>query len=206
VGETEVALLTRGRDVGYRRVLESNLEDLRDLADAIDNLVTICSRRRVEAGAAFEDFDLAEEARIRLERERAQAERHGIELALAAHGDLRMRGDREAILRGLRNLAANAIQWSPTGGRVDVALEGQPERILVTVDDAGPGVPEELRAQVFAPFFRGPAINGQRIGYGLGLAIVRSAVDVHGGSVWIGSSPRGGARFRVELPREPKAA
>ncbi|HVS17363.1 MAG TPA: HAMP domain-containing sensor histidine kinase [Planctomycetota bacterium] len=202
VGETEVALFAKREGSDYRRVLESNLEELRDLGDAIDNLVTICSQRRpLSADSDLEDFDLLDEARIRLARERNQAERRGVEVAVEGQGDLSVRGDREGLLRALRNLAANAIQWSPVGCTVSVRLVGAEDTIDVTVDDAGPGVPPELREEIFAPFVRGPALNGQRIGYGLGLAIVRSAVDAQGGTIEVGTSDLGGARFHVVLPR-----
>lgn len=201
VGETEVALFTQHEGADYRRVLESNLDELRSLGDAIDNLVTICSERRPGTSAGLEDFDLLEEARIRLARERAQAARRQVELRLEGEGDLSLRGDREALLRALRNLAANAIQWSPQGATVSVHLRDRGGELEVVVDDAGPGVPEELREHIFEPFARGPALDGQRIGYGLGLAIVRAAVDAHGGEIEICRSPRGGARFRLRLPR-----
>jgi signal transduction histidine kinase len=206
VGETEVALFAQREGSDYRRVLESNLEELRDLGDAIDNLVTICSERRPQpADGDLEDFDLLDEARIRLAREKSQAVRRGVELLVEGQGELSLRGDREGLLRALRNLAANAIQWSPSGAAVAVRLVGLDETIEITVDDAGPGVPPELREEIFRPFVRGPALNGQRIGYGLGLAIVRSAVDAQGGTIEVGTSELGGARFRVVLPRRADA-
>ena len=204
VGETEVALFEERAGPDYRRVLESNLEELRDLGDAIDNLIAICSERRPGAGVELEDFDLLEEARIRLARERTQALRRQVELDIAGEGDLGMRGDRESLLRALRNLAANAIQWSPAGARVEVRLADRGEQVEVAVDDAGPGVPDELKERIFEPFARGPALDGQRIGYGLGLAIVRAAVDAQGGRVEVGRSPLGGARFRMALPRRAR--
>jgi two-component system heavy metal sensor histidine kinase CusS len=204
VGETEVALFEERAGPDYRRVLESNLEELRDLGDAIDNLIAICSERRPGAGAELEDFDLLEEARIRLARERTQALRRQVELDIAGEGDLGMRGDRESLLRALRNLAANAIQWSPAGARVEVRLADRGEEVEVAVDDAGPGVPDELKERIFEPFARGPALDGHRIGYGLGLAIVRAAVDAQGGEVEVGRSPLGGARFRMALPRRAR--
>jgi signal transduction histidine kinase len=203
VGETEVALFAQREGSDYRRVLESNLEELRDLGDAIDNLVTICSERRPQAADGdLEDFDLLDEARIRLAREKSQAVRRGVDLRVEGQGELSVRGDREGLLRALRNLAANAIQWSPSGAVVAVRLVGLDETIEITVDDAGPGVPPELREEIFRPFVRGPSLNGQRIGYGLGLAIVRSAVDAQGGTIEVGTSELGGARFRVVLPRQ----
>jgi signal transduction histidine kinase len=211
IGEAEVALMAE-RDAGrYREVLHSHLEELHELADAIDNLIAICSAQETRQSRAREDFDLGEEAEIRLRRERTVAERHGVRLHVTAQGDLRLFGDREAILRALRNLTANAIEWSSPGDRVDVELRGERDEVVVTVDDGGPGVPPELRERIFKPFFRGPEHRphpaaGRRAGYGLGLGMVRSAVETHGGTVHVTESPAGGARFRMRLPREGRTA
>ena len=202
IGETEVALIAHRDAATYREVLLSHLEELRSLGDAVDNLVTICSAKETARSAAREHFDLAQQAQIRLQRERAFAERHGMKLAINVKGDNRIYGDREALLRALRNLVANAIQWSPPGGAVDLELNGGENDIVVTVDDAGPGVPEDLRERIFEPFFRGPAAAGQRIGYGLGLAITRTAVDDQGGKIAVMPSQKGGACFRVTLPKK----
>jgi two-component system heavy metal sensor histidine kinase CusS len=201
VGETEVALLRERDGEAYRKVLTSHLEELRSLGDAIDNLVTICSAG--EAGRAHprELIDLGEEARIRLARERTQGARHRVELDLGVEGDTRIWCDREALLRAIRNLVANAIQWSPAGAKVVARVRGLPQELEVLVEDAGPGIPPELRQRIFEPFFRGPQAGGRRIGYGLGLALTRMAVDEHAGSIEVGESRMGGARFRVLLPR-----
>jgi len=203
MGETEVALMTPREGAEYRRVLVSHLQELRDLADAVDNLVTICSLRKRDANLlqTRESFDLAPEARLRLAREKGYASARGVQLNIECHGDTRLYGDREGLLRAMRNLTANAIEWSAAGSQVDVSVAGENGRVVVTVDDAGPGVPEELKEKIFDAFFRGPQAKGRRIGYGLGLAIVRSAVDSQGGRVEVGRSPKGGARFCLLLPR-----
>lgn len=203
VGETEVALFQPRDNESYRRILESHLEEMRDLGDAIDNLVTICSKRDVPAGNEPEAFDLWDEAEIRLQRERSHARRRNVNLELVHDGNTRMEGDREGLLRALRNLAANAVEWSPDGGQVRVQLLGKDGQVIATVDDAGPGVPPEARLRIFDPFVRGPTASGRRIGYGLGLAIVKSAVDRQGGTVFVGESPLGGARFQMVLPKIP---
>jgi two-component system heavy metal sensor histidine kinase CusS len=206
IGETEVALIALRDATTYRDVLVSHLEELRALGDAVDNLVTICSAKETARSPAREHFDLAHEARIRLQRERASAERHGMRVDIAAHGDTQIHGDREALLRALRNLVANAIQWSPPAGAVDVEIAGSDGEITIHVDDAGPGVPEHLRERIFEPFFRGPAASGHRVGYGLGLAITRTAVEDQGGRIEVGPSRKGGARFSVRLPRRSEFA
>jgi two-component system OmpR family sensor kinase len=76
------------------------------------------------------------------------------------------------------------------------------DEAVVEVDDAGPGVPEELEDQIFARFVRGsgPADLATGSGTGLGLAIVKAVATAHGGTVDVGSSPDGGARFTVRMP------
>jgi signal transduction histidine kinase len=201
MGATEVALLSRRDGEAYRKVLVSNLEELRELGDAIDNLMTICAPRDPQKAAPLEEFDVVDQARLRLEREGLRAERAGVELHIDAHGDTRMRGDRESVLRALRNLVANAIEWSPKGGQVQVEIAGTDSGIVAVVDDAGPGVPQALRERIFDPFYRGPSAHGRRVGYGLGLAIVKDAATRHAGRIEIETSPLGGARFRLTLPR-----
>lgn len=201
VGETEVALKQPREADAYRALLQSNLEELRALGDAIDNLVAISSRPKAVESHEREEFDLGEEARIRLVRERAAASREGIAVELDVRGETEVVGDREALMRALRNLVQNAVQWSPKGGRVDVAIAGGPKELEVVVDDSGPGVPDELREKIFEPFVRGPTARGRRIGYGLGLALVKRAAVEQGGDVAVERSPRGGARFRVHIPR-----
>jgi two-component system heavy metal sensor histidine kinase CusS len=201
VGETEVALLARREPAAYETLLRSHLDEMRQLGDAIDNLVTICSRGPAGRSAEREEFDVAEEADMRLRRHRASAVRRGVVVEIRSTGDTRIEGDREALLRAVRNLVQNAIEWSPAGGRVSVLVEGGPRELCVTVDDAGPGVAPEQRARIFDPFYRGPSAEGRRVGYGLGLALVRGAVEDHGGLVEVGVSPLGGARFRIVLPR-----
>jgi len=205
VGETEVALLRERDAETYRKVLTSHLDELRSLGDAIDNLVTICSAGEVGRAHPRELINLGEEATIRLARERSQGARHKVQLDLGIEGDTRIWGDREALLRAIRNLVANAIQWSPPDSKVEARVRGLPQEIEIVVDDAGMGITPELRQRIFEPFFRGPQAAGRRIGYGLGLALTRMAVDEHAGSIEVGESHLGGARFRMLLPRRAPA-
>ena len=201
MSETEVALL-REREAGdYRAVLESHIEELRDLGRVVDNLVSLCSPVATTGRRELESFDLGREADLRLERERAEARRRGIALEVTTRGNLELRGDRETMLLVLRNLISNAIHWSPEGEQVRVQLDGEGREVEITVDDAGPGIQASEREKIFEPFYRGSAANGRRIGYGLGLALTRSAVEAHAGNISVESSPAGGARFRVRVPR-----
>ena len=201
LGETEVALLRERDPAYYRTVLASNQEELRELGRAVDNLVTLAGSDQERAPRELERFDLGREADLRLSRERQQADRCGVRIELATDGDLLVRGDREALLLALRNLVSNAIDWSPEGGVVRVSLSASRDLLELVVEDMGPGVPEDEREAIFEPFRRGRAADGHRVGYGLGLALVRRAVQTHGGSIAVTRGTRGGARFQIELPR-----
>ena len=102
--------------------------------------------------------------------------------------------------RVLSNLFENAVRYA---GRVtEVTLGRDGGDLVVTVDDAGPGVAENERVAIFGRFHRGEAAAGpdQPKGTGLGLALVDEHVRMHGGDVSVGSSPAGGARFCVRIP------
>lgn len=206
LGETEVALLRERSSEEYRAVLESHLEDLRDLTRVVDNLVLLCAPGQPAEPGREAAFDLGREAELRLERQADQARRHGVRLALERQGDLVLRGDREALLLALENLVGNAVQWSPPGGQVEVTLDGGADSIVVLVDDQGPGVPPSERERVFEPFYRSPAPAGRRVGYGLGLALARAAAAAQGGKIGIEVSSAGGARLRMVLPRRQGSA
>ncbi len=203
IGETEVALLVDDEGSSPAATLRSNLEELRSLGDAVDNLVTMCSPSAVVPDVRYERFDLAAEAELRLDRDLSQARRRRVDVEIRARGDTTIVGDREWLLRALRNLTSNAVDFSPEGSRVTVDIGGEADRVVVTVDDAGPGVPEPDRERIFEAFVRGPGSREQRDGYGLGLAIVRAAVEAHHGAVTVGDSEQGGARFRLTIPRRP---
>ena len=104
--------------------------------------------------------------------------------------------DARRIERALSNLVENAVRYG--GGPVAIRAG----RCFLEVDDAGPGVPDEIRTSIFDRFVRGPAANdrGDGDGTGLGLAIVAEHVAAHGGSVSVTDRPGGGARFHIDVP------
>lgn len=111
--------------------------------------------------------------------------------------------------RAMRNLALNAVRYCE--GRValawSIAKGPGASDVIITVDDDGPGVPESERERVFEPFTRADASRSRDSGgVGLGLAIVRRIVEVHGGEVHAEASPLGGARFVTRWPLAPPSA
>jgi signal transduction histidine kinase len=105
------------------------------------------------------------------------------------------------------NLLSNAVKYSPDGGTVTVRTVSSRTHTGFEVADTGMGMTEEERAEVFTKFFRaGSARKAAIPGVGLGLAISRSIVESHGGTITVCSSPGVGTVFAVLLPREPAEA
>jgi two-component system sensor histidine kinase MtrB len=113
--------------------------------------------------------------------------------------DTRVRGDKTSLERAVRNLLDNADRHA--GGPCAVHVERRDDAVVVTVDDAGPGVAVEDRERIFERFARGPRAARRSLpGAGLGLAIVAETAARHGGAAWCSDAPTGGARFSLSLP------
>jgi signal transduction histidine kinase len=114
----------------------------------------------------------------------------------------RPRGDRLRLRQVLDNLLDNAVNFTPAGGRVDVAVEESPGELRIRIDDTGVGFPPQLAAGLFSRFKQGnPTSTRVRGGLGLGLALAREIVALHGGALRGESQGVGrGASFTVTLP------
>lgn len=99
------------------------------------------------------------------------------------------------------NLVGNAVNHTPAGTPIRVALENTPDAVVLTVEDRGPGVPDDLKSQMFAPFVTRPRHDKDQGGSGLGLSLVHLFASLHGGTVAVEDRPGGGARFAVRLPQ-----
>jgi signal transduction histidine kinase len=110
-----------------------------------------------------------------------------------------VRGDRERLRQVLTNLVDNAVKYSKTGGEVLVRTWSENGRVLVSVEDRGPGIPHDQQALIFEKFGRAHVGLGKP-GTGLGLFIARSIAEAHGGTLVVRSTPGQGATFILALP------
>lgn len=109
-----------------------------------------------------------------------------------------MTGSDILLYRLVYNLVENAIKYNTPGGTVTVGVAMQDKHIRLTVADTGTGIPEDLKERVFEPFFRLDKSRSRALGgVGLGLALVREIVNVHGGSISVKDNPDGGTTFEV---------
>src|SRR5262249_8734319 len=105
--------------------------------------------------------------------------------------------DRQRLETALDSLVENAVRYTGEGGRIELAAYPDKESVVIEVRDDGPGIPDEELAYIFESFRSGAS----RGGTGIGLAIVKTIVEAHGGAVSAANPPRGGgASFRLRLP------
>ena len=128
----------------------------------------------------------------------AQAKGHTLELSTVDGVVLVTDGDR--VLQIVSNLLSNAIQWTPEGGTVGLALSAGDNDVAVAVTDTGPGIGREERERIFRPFWSGHGGHGG--GTGLGLTIASELASALGGRLEVSSTPGKGSRFVLTLPRE----
>jgi signal transduction histidine kinase len=118
--------------------------------------------------------------------------------------DLKVRANAPSLVSAVLNLATNALQAAPADLDLELLARRAPDgRAQILVSDNGPGVPERIRARIFEPFF-----TTRARGNGIGLAIVRSVVEAHEGSISLAATTDGapaGATFIIELPAEVTA-
>jgi signal transduction histidine kinase len=113
-----------------------------------------------------------------------------------------LRFDRERIVQLLTNLIGNALKFTPRGGAVSVRLSEDEVQATIEVRDTGAGIPADELPRVFERFYRGTNTGEARAsGSGLGMAIVRSIVEMHGGEIEISSVVGEGTVVRITLPR-----
>ena len=134
----------------------------------------------------------------------ARCAKQGIELVRRLGSALpRIVADPSQLQQVLVNLAVNAVQAMPDGGRLTIRTERADGHVMLVVEDTGIGMSEEVKRQIFVPFFTTKDVDE---GTGLGLAVVHGIVSAHGGSIKVESEPGRGSRFEVLLPIAGAAA
>jgi signal transduction histidine kinase len=164
------------------RRMQQLLQELVDTGRGRSTSAEMCRLREVVA-AAYEVFAVAADAQ-------------SVSVRIAVPENLELPLERARMERVFVNLIDNALGAMPTGGRLEIAAEMNGASILVRVEDTGPGIAPQVRAELFQPFITA----GKKNGVGLGLAFSHQTVLDHGGDLWIDSAPGPGAKFFIRLP------
>jgi signal transduction histidine kinase len=189
--------------------METFVSDLKKIHGAGKHLLAlindILDLSKIEAGRM--ELDLAEfnlpgaiDNTLTLVRERAHRRGIKLERKIDAQVD-KIHGDERKVKQVLLNLLSNALKFTPDGGRVDVKARRDADNIVVTVHDTGIGIAAEDQGAVFEEFRQvGRHYTNKQEGTGLGLALTRKFVELHGGRIWLESEPGKGSTFTFTIP------
>jgi signal transduction histidine kinase len=202
-GEIEVALRSGRTPEDYQQVLTSSLEEIERISRLVEGLLLLA---RADSGVLRMDHkpvDLPQlVAEVAAQMQKMAADQ-GVSLRQEDLAPVTLYGDKEQLLRLLRNLIDNAIKYTPAGGRVTLSLRGDGSQARISVTDTGIGLSEAEQAQIFTRFYRAAQARSQSGGgAGLGLCIAQSIAEAHGGKIQVHSSPGQGSTFTVVLPAE----
>jgi len=194
----QLQLLDRARDDEERFEARARLGAAVERAIHLAEQLLALARSEPEAAIDFEPVDLAAVAAEGIKDAHDLAVAKNIDLGLDAASCPDIQGNREALRTLVRNLADNAVRYTPPGGSVQVRCSCTTGEAVLEVNDTGPGIAPADRERVFDRFYRAAA---QERGTGLGLAIVKAIAERHGARVDLGEAPGGGLRVRVTFPR-----
>jgi signal transduction histidine kinase len=205
--------------IGFSQVLQQRLfgevnekqeEYLDDILTSGNHLLSLINDvldlSKVEAGQIeleVAPFSLREALERGVVMVRERATMNGVQLSLAvADGVDVVRGDERRLRQVVFNLLSNAVKFTPEGGNVVVGAERCNGEVQVSVADTGPGIPSEDRDRIFEEFQQTELGARQREGTGLGLALSKRLVELHGGRIWVESEVGEGSRFVFTLPAD----
>jgi two-component system heavy metal sensor histidine kinase CusS len=197
-GEAEVAL-TRSRSAEeYREVIESTIAECQHLGHIVDNLLFLARTEAAEGYLQRASF----EGRPAIEKIAAFYEPLADEqkLTLRCAGEANFFADEMLFSRALSNLVENATHHTPAGGTIEISIADRGAHSEVSVQDTGAGIPAEHLPRVFDRFYRADASRSSE-GVGLGLALVKSIMDLHGGSAQIESEAGRGTTVTLIFPK-----
>ena len=200
--------------IGYTGLLDIYLPQAAETSDLLGRIVDASEQmavlldRMVEAArlttsqiTIHQRCDLLEMVKRAVQDRHRAARDKGILLNLQVSGaPYPIFGDELSLYRAALNLVDNAVKFSGQRAQIAVTLDYGPREIALVVADTGPGIPDDLLPHLFRRYFRGPSTSERRPGIGLGLEIVRAAVEAHHGTVSPRNREAGGAEFVLTLP------
>ena len=197
--QTEGTSFTPGQRATLQMMFRSGLKLLRIIGDLLDLSKLEESKLRLR----ISEHDLVEYLRSLVAQTQPLAQRKGISLSISSTVERApVHCDLERIERVFINLLSNAVKFTPDNGHVSVRIEELPNVLQVLVEDDGCGFPPDQAERLFERFFQ-VDMGGTRSfgGTGIGLALARELVELHGGKIWAEGRPDQGARFFVHLSK-----
>lgn len=191
--------LARARNAAeYQNTLEVVVEEGDRLSRMVSSMLFLARADNAKQVVRREALSTATEFRKLVEFFEIMAEEQGV--ALQADGAVALRADPLLLRQALSNLLANALRYTPRGGTIRLEAKDRDDAVVITVADNGAGIAPEHLPHLFDRFYRADAARSAADSTGLGLAVVRSIAELHGGTVEVNSLVGAGAAFVLRFP------
>ena len=200
-GEAEIALMQTGTTEQYRNILASQLEEFEKLTRMINQLLTLARAESGQEKIEHKPVNISAMTQSLAEQLKPVAASKDIAMEWSCEQDVVIVGDSDWLERVILNLLDNAIKFTPGGGHVYVDLGRSSHNATLEVRDDGKGIAADALPYIFERFYRADPSRSNRVdGAGLGLSLVKWAVDQHQGTIHVDSFPEKGTQVTVTLP------
>ncbi|MBU1784635.1 MAG: HAMP domain-containing histidine kinase, partial [Candidatus Omnitrophica bacterium] len=187
-----------------KKILETCYNTTKRISRLADDLLNLY---KIESGmitADIKEHDTADMINNLVRENEILLDKNGIKLSTNIEKDVRtIRCDEDKILQVMNNLLNNAIKYTPENGRINFRVIKDAAGVKIECEDNGAGIPEDKIGKIFDKFER---LGSKKEGIGLGLAISKNIVELHGGKIWAESQLGKGTKLTVLLPFDPKKA
>lgn len=200
IGSTEISLSYDHTVEDYRRVMESNLEELQRISSLIENILFLAKAENPQFELKKTTLHVLNEIALVGEFYQAMAEEKNIQVTYS--GDAEIYANADMFRRMISNVLSNALKYTPDRGSVHFMVSEQGHAVKIIIKDTGVGIAKENIPKLFDRFYRTDSARSQKIdGMGLGMAIVKSIVEIHGGTISVASELGQGTEITILLPR-----
>ena len=174
------------------------------LRNRLNELISLSKNKDESYGIAKKDFDFSMLAAEVADQVLSLAKEKKQTLNLEVAPYIKINADDQRIEQVLLNLLSNAIKFTPENGQIFLRAEKDGNRLVVNVQDTGPGIANEEKRKLFVPYYHPSTDRSGIPGLGLGLAISKQIVELHGGAIWVQSEVGKGSNFSFSLPLHEK--
>jgi len=174
------------------------------LQNRLNELINLSKNKDESYGIAKKDFDFSMLAAEVADQVLSLARQKKQTLSLEVEPYIKISADDQRIEQVLLNLLSNAIKFTPEGGQIFLRAAKDGNRLVINVQDTGPGIPNEEKRKLFIPYYHPSSDRSGIPGLGLGLAISKQIVELHGGAIWVQSDVGKGSTFSFSLPIHEK--
>ncbi len=196
--------LDRRQETVLLKLAQNISRSATSLQNRLNELINLSKNKEESYGISKKDFDFSMLAAEVADQVLSLARQKKQILSLEVEPYIKINADDQRIEQVLLNLLSNAIKFTPEGGQIFLRAAKDGNRLVINVQDTGPGIPNEEKRKLFVPYYHPSSDRSGIPGLGLGLAISKQIVELHGGAIWVQSEVGKGSTFSFSLPIHEK--